>query len=216
MEKFKLKERRLASGAGTEWMIIYSDLTTNLMLFFLMLFAITRLASDSKEKVFTSIKKNFTTVQEKARFQEIARVEDKTREEIGSISDMAKITITEKYISIELPNPVLFDPGGVDLKSMGKKVLGQISEILKPMHQQIIIEGHTDSKPVRLDGKYFSNWELSAARAMSAVNYLIKTGIAPELLSAVAYGSTRPVASNDTPEGRDKNRRIEINIVREQ
>ncbi|MBN2408005.1 MAG: flagellar motor protein MotB [Elusimicrobia bacterium] len=216
----RLRDRRLGYGMGREWMIIYSDMTTNLMLFFLMLFALTRLAVEERSKVYSSIRKDFTTIQEKARFQEVIKIEKKTEDKIfelknQKISDMAKIEISEKYINIQLPNPVLFDTGDVELNSQGREVLNKITQILKPIPHQIIVEGHTDDLPIKKGGKFISNWELSGARALSALNYMIQEGISPDRLSAVAYGAHHPIGSNETEEGRAQNRRIEINIVKE-
>jgi len=78
----------------------------------------------------------------------------------------------------------------------------------------IQIEGHTDNRPLGRSIRFRSNWELSSARAFSVLQFFIKEGVAPEKLSAVGYGEFKPVKSNDTPEGRSGNRRIEINIIR--
>lgn len=76
------------------------------------------------------------------------------------------------------------------------------------------IEGHTDNRPLGRKSAFKSNWELSAARAFSVLQFFLKEGVAPEKLSAVGYGEFKPIKSNETPEGRNANRRIEINIVR--
>lgn len=216
------RQRRVGFRVSNEWQIIYCDLMTNLMLFFLMLFAFTRLSADDRSKVHESIKKDFTTISEKSLFKQVLKVEKKAQDKISELmtqltgmSEMPKISVTEEYISIQLPAPVLFDFGMVSLKEQGKEVLGMISEILRPIPQQIVVEGHTDDRPLTENAKYFSNWELSGARALSAVNYLIEKEISPQRLSAIAYGPHHPLAPNDTDEGRAKNRRIEINIVRQ-
>jgi chemotaxis protein MotB len=85
-------------------------------------------------------------------------------------------------------------------------------------NRQIYVIGHTDNVPIRgsLFGKFSSNWELSTARATAAVRYLTeKAAVNPALLAAVGYGEYHPIASNATPEGRAKNRRIAIVIVPE-
>ena len=75
------------------------------------------------------------------------------------------------------------------------------------------IEGHTDNQPIKLSG-WKTNWELSSSRALSVLHYLVKQkGIAPERLSANGYGEFHPVDSNDTKEGRQLNRRVEIVIL---
>lgn len=221
-KKRVLTERRGVPTTSKEWTIIYSDLMTNLMLFFLMLFALTRLSGDDKNKIFQSLKKDFTTVQEKAKFREILKVEKETKDSISEvlsrisgISGFVKVNISEKYIKMRLPNPVLFDVGQSRLKKEGMEVLDQLIEILKPIHHEIVVEGHTDNQPLRETSYFFSNWELSGIRALSAAEYMISQGIEPRRVSCIAYGPYRPLVSNDTRENRNKNRRIEINIVRE-
>lgn len=211
------KERRRSIGFGKEWMIIYSDLMTNLMLFFLMLFALTRLTLQDQDKVHQSMRKDFTTIQEKVRFQEVIRIEKGTEDEISVLMSQygMSINVSERFINIQLPNPILFEVGKAELKEEGKNILEQISQIIVDGHQQIIIKGHTDNQPLGAGAEFFSNWELSAARAVSAVNYLVLKGIDSERLSAIAQGEHHPVAPNDSEENMERNRRIEISIVKE-
>jgi chemotaxis protein MotB len=222
MSKLLRIERRKSRQVGQEWLTIYSDLMTNLMLFFLMLFALTRLDTTDKTKVYQSFQKSFTTIQEKARFRKVIHVEKKAEEDItemvaqlDGMSDVAKINVSEQYIKMRLPSPVLFDPGKHILKDEGKRVLSQIADILKPLIHEVVVEGHSDMQALSQKSKYFSNWELSGARALNAINHLVLLGIDPKRLSAVAYGPYHPLYPNDTEENRTKNRRIEINIIRE-
>lgn len=117
-------------------------------------------------------------------------------------------------LTINMLDRVLFDSGQARIKPSGLKVLKQVSEILKKVtDKQIRIEGHTDRVPIgpRLKDRFPTNWELSAARATTVVRYLIEEGgVDRGNLSAVGYGDNRPVAENDTEEGRAANRRIEI------
>ncbi|MCX7910505.1 MAG: OmpA family protein, partial [Endomicrobia bacterium] len=109
--------------------------------------------------------------------------------------------------------PVLFDIGKAELKDTALSVLSEVAESLKPVSNEIVVEGHTDNLPI-YGGRYRSNWELSAARAFSVRDYLIKQGIDERRISCVGYGEYRPVAPNDTEENRAKNRRIEIKIIK--
>lgn len=119
--------------------------------------------------------------------------------------------------AVTLAARALFDSGQADVKPEGLQLLKQLAETLKTVtDKEIRIEGHTDSVPIRgrLRAKYPTNQELSAARALSVVRYLVEEGGLPrENLAAVGYADTRPVASNDTPEGRQENRRIEIFLL---
>ncbi|MGH7236352.1 MAG: OmpA family protein [Nitrospiraceae bacterium] len=119
-------------------------------------------------------------------------------------------------LTINMVDRVLFDSGQGQVKPAGLRVLKQVSDILKNVaDKQIRIEGHTDNVPIggKLKSRFPSNWELSTARATSVVRYLIEEGGVDRVhLSAVGYADMRPVASNDTEEGRTANRRIEITL----
>lgn len=117
-------------------------------------------------------------------------------------------------VRIELASAQFFLPGGVKLKINSLKTLDKIAEILKETNKKIVIEGHTDNQPVAKDAPYESNWELASLRATSIVRYLIKYHqIDEKRLSAMSYADTRPIDDNNTPQGRAKNRRIEINLI---
>ncbi len=125
-----------------------------------------------------------------------------------------KIQQVRDRLTINMVDRILFDSGSTKVKQAGLKVLKQVGDILKKVtDKQVRIEGHTDNVPIGtgLRERYPTNWELSTGRATSVVRYLIdEGGLAPDLLAAVGYGETRPIASNDTEEGRTSNRRIEI------
>ncbi len=116
-------------------------------------------------------------------------------------------------LTLDVLDKILFDSGKVEIKPEGKEVLNRVVDILAvTTDREILVEGHTDNIPIagNLSKKYPTNWELSAARAINIVRYLEEQGIDPQILAAVAFGEHRPVAENDTPEGRAKNRRIAI------
>ncbi len=119
-------------------------------------------------------------------------------------------------LSVTMVDAILFDSGRAEVKRGGLDVLRKVISILKDVRDKSIrIEGHTDNLHIggALAKRYPSNWELSAARAINVARYLQDQGIDPAQLSAVAYGEWKPVADNATPEGRAKNRRIEITLV---
>jgi chemotaxis protein MotB len=124
-----------------------------------------------------------------------------------------RVTVRQGRLVLELPSDVLFDAGHAVLKADGQRTLEQLASALKTLvGKKFQVAGHTDD--VRIDsGRYISNWELSTARALSVVHLLIARGVPPEMLSAAGYGEFSPVATNDTPETRAKNRRIEISLV---
>jgi chemotaxis protein MotB len=106
-----------------------------------------------------------------------------------------------------------FASGSDVLKPEGRLLLDSLAANFSAVENQIRIEGHTDSVPIRTT-RFPSNWELSTARATSIISYLVQTyGIDPDSLSAAGYGEFRPIAPNSTPEGRAKNRRVDIVIL---
>jgi chemotaxis protein MotB len=119
-------------------------------------------------------------------------------------------------LTVNMVDSILFDSGKAEVRKGGREILGKVISVLKDVEDKWIrIEGHTDNVQISrgLAQRYPTNWELSAARAINVTRYLQGQGIDPGNLSAAAYGEWRPVATNDTPEGRAKNRRIEIVLV---
>jgi chemotaxis protein MotB len=125
-----------------------------------------------------------------------------------------KIKQVRDRLTINMVEKVLFNSGQAQVKPEGLKVLKQVADVLKTVNdKQIRIEGHTDNVPIggKLKQKFPTNWELSTARATNVVRYFIEEGgVNRENFEAVGYADTKPVADNETDEGRTENRRIEI------
>jgi len=122
----------------------------------------------------------------------------------------------QNMLSVDLAEQIFFDSGKATLKPGGKDVLKKVGDALKGYENKIIrVVGHTDNVPVAksLQGTFPTNWELSVARATNVVRYLQEVGVPPERMVASGRGEYDPVATNDTPEGRQKNRRIEIMLI---
>lgn len=140
-------------------------------------------------------------------------------ENMKSEIEKGKITITQLRgkLKVNMLDEILFDSGETTIKPQGVEVLKRVGNILLNVKDKAInIEGHTDNVPIgaELSKKYPTNWELSVVRATNVARYLQeKSGINPSLLSATGYGEYKPVASNETEEGKAKNRRIEIVLV---
>jgi chemotaxis protein MotB len=138
--------------------------------------------------------------------------------EMKSEIAQGQIAITELKgkLTVDVVDKILFDSGQTEIRPKGRDVLKRVVDILMTVTDKVIrVEGHTDSVPIAgaLAKRYPTNWELSAARALNVTRYLEKEGIDPALLSAVAFGEHQPIAENDTPEGRAKNRRIAIILL---
>ena len=123
---------------------------------------------------------------------------------IENMKDALKVSLVER---------IVFPAGAVDIDDSGKKVLDKVAKILRPIqNRRIEVTGHSDASPVAkgMQALYPSNWELSARRATSVVRYLQAKGVNPKLLAAVSLAHYHPIADNKSPEGKQKNRRIDI------
>jgi len=122
----------------------------------------------------------------------------------------------KNMLTVDVAEQLFFDSGSANLKDTGKAVLKKVGESLRTYKDKIIrIVGHTDNVPIAqsLQARYASNWELSVARATMVVRFLQQSGVSAEQLIASGRAEYAPVADNDTPEGRKKNRRIEITLI---
>ena len=206
---------------GSAWLIPYGNMMTVLMVFFLILYVFSYQADTATyERVVTKIQQEFALMGEKAekiakKAQEAEQVEKMANYFAEKGFDrFARVEIDAERVRVTLANPVLFSLGEAVLKEEAKLLLKPISELTRILPPRIIIEGHTDNIPI-FGGKYRSNWELSADRAISVVKYMIgEEKVAPERFAVAGYGEFRPIAPNDTEENRGKNRRIEIVLLR--
>lgn len=200
------------------WMVPYADLMTILMILFLALFAYSFNNAPEVEKSLRQIEQVLAS-EENA---DAAAANLKQAELAVDIKDIMEglalkdfgLRITAHYIHISLPNPALFRLGSARLSPVSAKVLRPLTRVLANVPNAVIIKGHTDNLPIK-GGDHKTNWELSAARAFSVIRYFADRGLEPKRFHARGYGEFRPTAENTTPEGRAKNRRIEITIIRE-
>ena len=127
-----------------------------------------------------------------------------------------KVTTRHGRIVLQLHNDILFATGEAELKPDGKQAVSEVAATLRGVSlKRFQVAGHTDSEPITTETKktYPTNWELSSARAIAVVKLLVSGGVEPGVLSAAGYGPYDPVATNATPDGQSKNRRIEITLV---
>ena len=132
-------------------------------------------------------------------------------------TDQAQIVLLEGKLKVTMVDQVLFSEGGFRLNSQAKAVLAKLVPTLSGLQQtKIIVDGYTDNVPIGPGLKrtgISSNLELSSRRADVVVEYLVQQGVNQNLISAQGFGESNPVASNDTPEGRAQNRRIEVTLA---
>jgi len=140
--------------------------------------------------------------------QEIQRSLDQ-----AGLGDTVRFKLEARGLVITIvSDKVLFDPGQADLRPEGREVVDKLAAAIGRLPNQLSVEGHTDNVPIT--GRYASNWELSTARATTVLRELIEGyGISPARLQAAGYADERPVAGNDTPEGRAANRRVELVVL---
>ena len=207
--------------SSSMWIVPYGTLMTILMIFFLVLYAFSFVVSGVRfEKIVQSLQKDvggemnreyMERVIKKVREREAAMEMDGLIDEKG-LKKFANVKIDKEGIKVIFQSPVVFDLGRAELRLETISVLSEVAKVIKDMPNQVVVEGHTDDKPI-VSGEFRSNWELSAARAFSVVRYFIEQGVDPKRLSAIGYGEHRPLYPNDTVEHRAFNRRIEIDIV---
>ncbi len=116
------------------------------------------------------------------------------------------------WLEVEIKTSILYSSGSAALEKTALPVLAELANILKAFPNPIQVEGFTDDRPIN-SVVYPSNWELSAGRAASVVHVFSRTGVQPERMAAIGYGEYRPIVSNETPEGRNRNRRVVLHIL---
>ncbi len=148
--------------------------------------------------------------------EEAAQAQAKTfRELLAKLRSMIdsgelKVTIRKGRMDLALPNDVLFDSGKVAIKPEGRAALEKVAQVLATIpDRDFLVAGNTDNVPIHTE-RFPSNWELSAQRAIEVVEFMVSKGMKPGTLAAAGYSEFDPVDSNDTPEHRALNRRIEI------
>lgn len=174
------------------WLINYADLMTELVCFFIILYALS-----------AALSKNVANAKEQ--LEEMMK-----KEEIK-----AEMTVSKEGLTVNLEekeDKAFFESGRAEITENGKQALDRIVPVIASISSDVVIEGHTDDTPIHTS-QFDSNWELSTARSTNVVKYLVKEkGLPPQRLSAIGYGEYRPLVPNTTPENRTKNRRVVIFI----
>lgn len=225
------KKKHEEHGAGERWAVPYADFLSLLLALFIALFAISTIDKKKLASFVEAISAAFQFkpistsappsiiegVGVKQKREDLKKkIEQRVREIIKQLNLEGKVSVESipAGIKIRILDYILFSPCSVYIKEEDRKLLDEISKIIKESKLPVEVEGHTDSIPPGNGCIYPSNWELSAARAASVVRYLISSNnLPPYLFSAVGYADTRPVAPNTSEIGRSMNRRIEINLI---
>ncbi|WP_425457448.1 OmpA/MotB family protein [Bacillus marasmi] len=133
--------------------------------------------------------------------------------EANNLNAEMSLTDISSGIQITLRDKIVFDSGSDHIQVNFIPSLDEITRIIAKLDNPIIIEGHTDNRPIH-NSRFTSNWELSGARAAAVLHYFQNNGIDPNRLRFTGYGEFKPIAGNDTPQNRELNRRVNIIVLR--
>jgi chemotaxis protein MotB len=218
------------------WIVSYADMVTLLFALFVVLYAISDTNPEKLEVVRTSLDKAFeigvlsssdgaspvfegggglAPSLDEIKSNSLKIIADNLSTFAAEAGIIGKIQVTSNHdgVTVSLADDLLFASGSAALRPGSQDVLERLAVLLNDLPNNVRIEGHTDNVPVN-SGEFSTNWELSAARATTVLRFFVDAaGVGETRLSAVAYADTRPVADNETPEGRATNRRADIVIV---
>lgn len=212
------------------WLVSYADFITLLFAFFVTMYSTSsvqegkfRAVSDSAENAFNpshySAKKieigpNFSAKERKtAQIGHIVAIKEAFKE--LEKSNKMNVFQDRRGIVIRITDTALFNSGSAEIRKEAIEAVDRLAGVLAPMKENIHVEGHTDNMPIN-SVQFPSNWELSSARSTSIVRNFISHGVDPARLTAIGYGEYRPIAGNDTEEGRGRNRRVDIVILNDE
>ncbi|MFT9498224.1 OmpA family protein [Anaerosolibacter sp.] len=240
MRRRKVEESK--TGAP-EWMSTYGDMVTLLLTFFVLLFSMSEIDAQKFKSIISSFQGGTGVLESGTGVQSIEYINnsstnievDAEQMEVESLTKLQELmesyikqtnmedkilmAIETKGLIIRFKDNVLFDSGSAEVKKNAEPTLSFIADILKReefANKSIRVEGHTDSDPIIMSKKFPTNWELSVTRASNVVRFLIEqTLIDPDRLSAAGYGQYKPISSNNTEEGKSKNRRVDVVVLRE-
>lgn len=233
------KKENSGGPSGSEWLATFSDTVTLLLTFFILLYSFSTVDSNKFKQIATALQNVLSgqggvsmldynpqkgTVpiigeqtdsgpttnigQEESMYDKVKEFVEK-----NGMQSTVQIKEDERGIIIQLKDNILFESAKADLREESKAVLDKINSLINTFPNNIIVEGHTDNLPINTF-KYESNWELSTARAVNVVRYFVESkGQNPSRFAAAGYGEFKPLVSNDSPENRAMNRRVNILIV---
>jgi chemotaxis protein MotB len=219
------------------WFVSYADLVTNMLCFFVMLFAFSTLDSPKKRQESQSRDEKFwaafsinsaqgayqwlndggkgillTPTSRKSDMPKIVRKVKNVLQKV-SLADRILVLSNDQMVKIHIPSGVLFQSGSAEMREGAEEILTALVPIIASMNKYVRIDGHTDDLPAR-NTSYPSNWELSTARACTVVRFFTEEmRLDPERFSAQGFADQRPRFPNDSPENREANRRVEIVIL---
>lgn len=224
------------SGGMMRWLITYADLITLLLAFFIILYAMNRTQQVKFSLVSQALAKQFdsksivgrspgpsimtgasgTQVLSPQELKTLNQLQNRLQAAINKQGLAKKVSVFSNLrgVEVSLKSNILFKPGSATLSSSAGTLLNGLGHVLKTVPNDIEVAGYTDSRPIHTP-QFASNWQLSAMRAANVVYVLGKIpGIQPDRLFVMGFGPYHPVASNQTSQGRQDNRRVNILVLR--
>jgi chemotaxis protein MotB len=219
------------SPTAPAWMATFADMMTLLMCFFILIMSFSTMEIEKFKLAMGSLQGAlgilgsqdkpipeqswFSPFQPNMQTHSIMDHVEKLRAliEKNELDESVTLYLDDGEVLIQIKDTLLFDAGSAELKPNFLRLLSVIKHVLFGEAREIRVEGHTDNLPIPGGGQFRSNWELSMARSMSVVRYYVETEkVEPGMFAAAGYGEYRPIATNDTAEGRAKNRRVVIRM----
>jgi chemotaxis protein MotB len=225
------RRRGRSASSHDRWLIPYADFVTLLFAFFTALYAVTAvdatrlpsIAEGMRAAVGSEVKRPPTTgdgilpgddalVAAEPPRQPDARAAIERELEEDLAAERLELVEDRRGLVLAIPEAFSFETGRADLSAVAEQLMTRVAGVLVTLPNAVRVEGHTDDTPIHT-ARFTSNWDLSTARATRVVAFFIAAGIAPDRLSAAGYSEFHPRAANDTPEGRARNRRVDIVIL---
>jgi chemotaxis protein MotB len=235
-------QRSGGSGDNHErWLITYADLITLLMIFFVVMYAVSKVDQTKFQTLSLSLSQALQTnhriqlegapsVLPNAASPAAKTMQEKREEEQKKLDDLKKrlegyvqeqglsgqvnVLETGRGVQLTLNDAALFDSGSAEVKAEAVRLLNGLAPFLKLVGNPIAVEGHTDDVPIR-NARFRSNWELSSQRAINVLHVFEAAGVPHERLSAEGYADTKPLVPNDSEQNRAANRRVNLIVLRE-
>lgn len=200
----------------TSWLLVYLDVITLLLILFVVLIAILDPDPDDEQEGDGILTGMPAVLSEdngvlEGRPDISPDIDSQIDLPFDAGDDDMEMLIEDEYVSFRFDDEFLFQTGEASLQPAGQAAISELVPMLMQTDARISVEGHTDNIPISTL-QFPSNWELSSARASSVLRFLIDEGVQPERLRAIGYGDIEPIASNDSAEGRARNRRVEITV----
>lgn len=230
-------------GNTAGWLTTFNDLVTLLMVFFVLLFTMSSIDPKQLQDFQYALQSGLGILEEGRMVNVSIKTKPSVENPPHAITHPKGINVSERRqlsgilndklvqsleadfeiqvketlqgIRLSFEDQILFDLGKAEINPAGYSLLDQVAKVIKKLPNPVRVEGHTDNIPIRTS-RFPSNWELSVARAVNVVKYFAEIcHIDPRRLSAVGYGESRPIAANNNPANRTKNRRVEILLMME-